>query len=116
MYACTRAQDNSLAINEESLVVKVCYTKDEPSILQAAQNEAQILQCIDNPHINKFVAFYEDPMVNKTYLVLERAGDKSIMDFVNERKQGEGYYDPPDAQTIKSIMKQLFTAVGYLHS
>ena len=83
MYACTRAQDNSLAINEESLVVKVCYTKDEPSILQAAQNEAQILQCIDNPHINKFVAFYEDPMVNKTYLVLERAGDKSIMDYVN---------------------------------
>lgn len=56
------------------LVVKVCDTSDENKA-QAARNEAKILKKINCHLINQLHAFYEDPGVNRSYLVLECAGD-----------------------------------------
>ena len=85
MYACTRTgyQNSTFGTNaSEKLVVKVCETKGEESILQAARNEAMLLKKIDSKHVNRYVDFYEDPLINKTYLVLENAGEKSLKDTV----------------------------------
>ena len=59
--------------------------------------------------------FYEDPEVSRAYLVLENAGEKTLRDFIDEKKP-EG---PGGARlqvgTVREIMTQLFRATGYLH-
>lgn len=64
--------------------MKVCNTKGEEALLQVSRNEAALLQKLNYDLINKFVAFYEDPLVNKTYLVLEYVGNKSLTEFVED--------------------------------
>ena len=68
----------------QQLVVKVCDTSDINKE-QAAKNEATILQKIECELINQFVAFYEDPEVNKSYLVLEFSGYQSLTQFISEK-------------------------------
>lgn len=65
---------NSSQSQVNQLVVKVCDTSDVNKA-QAARNEANILKKINCELINTLVAFYEDPEVNKSYLVLECAGE-----------------------------------------
>ena len=62
---------------KEQLVVKVCDTSDI-GLYKSAINESQIIKKLDCPHTSQFVAFYEDSVLNKTYLVLKYAGDKSL--------------------------------------
>ena len=64
---------NSSMTQNRQLVVKVCDTSDVNRD-QAARNEVDILRKIECDLINQLVAFYEDPQVNKSYLVLEFAG------------------------------------------
>ena len=68
---------------KEGLVVKVCDTSDV-GVHQSAQNEAQILQKLSCNTIVEFVAFYEDPLINKSYLVTKHAGSRNIEQFVRE--------------------------------
>ena len=108
MYACTRTgyQNSIFGTNaSEKLVVKVCETKGEESILQAARNEAMLLKKIDSKHVNRYVDFYEDPLINKTYLVLENAGEKSIKDLVEEKTNADGTYENPDVNMVRTIMR-----------
>ena len=58
-------------------MVKVCDISDTGQEM-ASQNEYRILQSINCLSINKFVGFYEDQLLKKTYLVLENAGDKNL--------------------------------------
>ena len=67
----------------------------------ATRNEASILEGLNNRHLIKFIAYYEDPPLSKTYLVLEHAGDKSIDDFVNEMKLSQGNYEAPNTATVR---------------
>ena len=53
---------------------------------RSAHNEKRILQDLDCNKVNKFVDFYEDLILNKTYLVLESAGNKSLADFVPDTR------------------------------
>ena len=62
---------------KELLVVKVCDTSDI-GMYNSALNESQILKKLDCDYINQFVAFFEDPLVNRTYLVLKYAGEKNL--------------------------------------
>ena len=71
MYACTRTGPRNHSQESEQLVVKVCETRGEESILHAARHEAKLLKKIDSLHINRYIDFFEDPLINKTYLVLE---------------------------------------------
>ena len=96
MYACTRTGPHNHSQESEQLVVKVCETRGEESILHAARHEAKLLKKIDSLHINRYIDFFEDPLINKTYLVLENAGDKSIKDLVEERTAQDGSYDAPE--------------------
>ena len=70
----------------QQLVVKVCDTSDINKD-QAAKNEAKILQKLQCELINQFVAFYEDPEVNKSYLVLDFAGYQSLTQFISEKNK-----------------------------
>ena len=65
------------------LVVKVCDTSDA-CLERSAQNEAQILQEINSTLVNKIITFYEDPLVNRSYLVLENAGEKTLTQFMKD--------------------------------
>ena len=82
---------------------------------KSAHNEKKILQNLDCSYINKFIGFYEDEVLNKTYLVLEHAGDKSLSEFVSETKATSNQLYTLDENLIRSIMIQLFEAVDYLH-
>ena len=64
-----------------------------------------LLKKLDCEYINKFVAFYEDPVINKTYLVLEHAGSKSLADFVSEHVVEDKKLSE---ETVRSVMMQLF--------
>ena len=77
---------NSSTTQNRQLVVKVCDTSDFNKA-QAAVNEANILKKINCDLINQFVAFYEDPEVNQSYIVLELAGEQSLKEFMVEKKQ-----------------------------
>ena len=66
-------------------MVKVCDVEDE-GMQQSAYNEKNILQNLDCSYINKLFGFYEDKVLNKTYLVLEHAGSKSLSEFVLETR------------------------------
>ena len=63
--------------NFEQLVVKVCHTSDI-GMYNSALNESSITKKLDCPHTSQFVAFYEDSVLNKTYLVLKHAGNKNL--------------------------------------
>ena len=63
--------------NFEQLVVKVCYTGDI-GMYNSALNESSITKKLDCPYTSQFVAFYEDSVINKTYLVLRHAGNKNL--------------------------------------
>lgn len=65
-------------------------------------NESRILQKLNSAYINDFIAFYEDTLMNKTYLVLEHAGQKNIAEFVKETREESGR--PLDEPLLKSIM------------
>ena len=82
----------------------------------SALNEKNILQSISCPTINKCVGFFEDQFLNKTYLVLENAGDVSLADFVWEmRNSNIAGPRKLDETLIKHIMTQLFQTTEYLH-
>ena len=98
----------------ESLVVKICDTNGEEHQLEVARREAALLKKLDHEAINKFVDFYEDPIVNKTYLVLEHAGNKSLEDFVQEHVVDRG--KKLSEETVRDLMMQFFVAVSYLHA
>jgi len=66
-----------MSLKTENLVVKVCDTTDA-GIGISAQNEANLLRQINCSLVNKIIAFYEDPLINKAYLVLENAGEKTL--------------------------------------
>ena len=72
-----------------------------------------ILETLDCSHICKFVGFYEDLFLNKTYLVLENAGEMNLADFVKEIRAKQ---TPLDEILVKSVMTQLFEATEYLHN
>ena len=99
---------------EQNLVVKVCDVEDA-GLHRSAQNEKTILQNLDCAYINKFIGFYEDSVLNKTYLVLESAGSKNLIDFVSDIRGASNEPQPLDENHVRSIMTQLFEAVDYLH-
>lgn len=76
---------NSSTTHSRQLVVKVCDTSDVNKA-QAALNESNILKKIECDLINQLVAFYEDPQVNKSYLVLEFAGYNSLTQYISDKK------------------------------
>ena len=115
VYACSRTDQQNPSEKPDQLVVKVCETRGEESILQAARHEANLLKKIDSRHVNRYIDFFEDPLINKTYLVLENAGDKSIKDLVEERTSEDGSYTNPEGPLVRTIMGQLFEATEYLH-
>lgn len=79
---------NSSTTQNRQLVVKVCGdTKKDVNKAKAAINEAKILKKIECDLINQLVAFYEDPGVNKSYLVLEFAGYNCLTQFISDKKQ-----------------------------
>ena len=56
------------------LVVKVCDTQ-EPGHYSSTLNEKSILETLESPGINKMIGFFTDEVLNKSYLVLEKAGE-----------------------------------------
>ena len=44
-------------------------------------------------------------MINKTYLVLENAGEKSIKDLVEEKISADGTYQNPDDELVRTMMR-----------
>ena len=98
-------KDDSISSKpQQALVVKVCDVND---IVQqrSALNEKSILENLKCPHINQYIGFYEDNFLNKSYLVLENAGDMNLADFVKDtrKNQPSGLVDEP---LVKSIMNQ----------
>ena len=79
--------NNSPSLNQspDSIVVKVCNISEEVK-LEAARREVKVLRQLNCDYINKFVDFYEDPTVNKAYLVLEYAGVQSLGQYIEEKK------------------------------
>mmetsp|Transcript_16621 Transcript_16621/g.22458 ORF Transcript_16621/g.22458 Transcript_16621/m.22458 type:complete len:112 (+) Transcript_16621:1307-1642(+) len=92
---------NSSTTPSRQLVVKVCDTSDDENKTKAAVNEANILKKINCDLINQFVAFYEDPEVAKSYIVLEYAGEQSLKEFMAERKE-ESDLNDVTADSIQS--------------
>ena len=82
---------------EMPLVVKVCDTSDA-CIERSAQNETKILQEINCTLVNKIIAFNEDPLVNRSYLVLENAGEKTLTQFMKDVNGNKG-----QSQTSKGL-------------
>ena len=82
-------------------MVKVCDVTDAGQE-RSAHNEKIILQKLSSPHINSFVNFFEDKILNKTYLVLEHAGDQNLGEFVAEQRLRTG--QPLNDALIRSVM------------
>ena len=61
--------------------MKVCDVEDE-AVLRSIRNEAAILPKLACALINKFESCYEDLNRNKVYLVLERAGEKNLTEYM----------------------------------
>jgi len=94
VYTCTRLQpvpetDLKQPTRGMPLVVKVCDTSDVGLDI-SAQNEAKLLQEINCTLVNRIIAFHEDPLINKSYLVLEKAGEKTLNQFLREIKGTSG--------------------------
>lgn len=101
--------------DSEKLVVKVCDTSDV-GMQNSAHNESKILQKLSCATINKFVAFYEDPFMKISYLVLENAGEKNLTQFVAEmRKSTFNTPRPLGEVLVRSIMRVLVQTVEYMH-
>ena len=110
----------------QHLVVKVCDTSDVNKAA-AAQNEANILEKLKCDLINNLVRFYEDPQVEKSYLVLEFAGENSLTEYISNCKkerlaqikeheaEGDGKGRLLSEDTVRCIMRQLFQATEYMH-
>ena len=82
-------------------------------------NENKILKDLDHQNIVQMVAFHEDPLVNRAYLVAKHAGSKNIEQFVKEnRVEPDQFFvgKPLSEALIRSIMTQLFETIRYLHS
>ena len=65
------------------------------------------------------IAFHEDPRINKAYLVLENAGEKTLSQLVEDARGNPGLNQIQKGlrdDEIKSIMAQLIQATEYLHS
>ena len=77
---------SSSAMGLKQLVVKV-YDTSDVNKSAAAKNEVNILKKMECDLINQFVAYYDDPAVNKSYLVLEFAGYQSLTQFITEKKR-----------------------------
>ena len=114
MYKCKHINNTPTQKAEQTLVVKVCDVEDA-GLHRSAQNEKAILQNLDCAYINKFIGFYEDSVLSKTYLVLESAGSKNLIDFVSDIRGASNEPQPLDENHVRSIMTQLFEAVDYLH-
>ena len=74
---------------------------------KSAQNEIDILKAIDCELVNKAVAFYEDLLVNKAYLVLEKAGDKTLTEYMSNIKFTTAHSQAPRGlrdDELRSIM------------
>ena len=98
--------------------MKVCNTH-EAGVYRSAMNENKILKDLDNQYIVQMVAFHEDPLVNRTYLVAKHAGNKNIEQFVKENRVDPDHFfveKPLSEALIRSIMTQLFETIRYLHS
>ena len=84
-------------------------------------HETTILKKLDDCNIiNRFVDFYEDPEINRSYLVLEYAGSMNLGELIEKRKkeiEGMESYDGPifPEDIVHSIMRQLFQAVEFMH-
>ena len=87
MKSITGTVSSSGSLNDSGnlIVVKVCNTSEEIK-KEAADREARILKNLNCQYVNKYVDYYDDPEVNKAYLVLEYAGSKSLCQFVEESK------------------------------
>ena len=95
-------------LTDKDLVVKVCDTSDL-GIELSARNENKILQLLNSPNISQYIAFYEDKILNKSYLVLENAGNKNLTDFIEERQAKakelkKGQPRPLGEELIREIM------------
>ena len=60
------------------------------------------------------MAFYEDELMRKTYMVLENVRGENLFDFVKD-KYSRCDERPISLNLIKSIMSQLFGVLNYLH-
>ena len=86
---------------DHKIVVKVCDIND-PAKWTAAHNEAKILRKLKGCQlINQMENFYEDSIANKSYTVLEHAGDMNLFDYVNA-----SYADPPSNLLSNSLEEQ----------
>jgi serine/threonine protein kinase len=92
------------------LVVKVCNVTEE--VHEAAvENERRILRKLPaSPHIVALLDDYNDPLTNKAYLVLERAGDTSLESFIKKRGQNLALDE------VRKITRQMCEAVKFLHA
>ena len=82
-------------------------------------NEHKILKDLTHQNIVQMIAFHEDPLVNRSYLVAKHAGSKNIEQFVKEnRVEPDQFFveKPLSEAIIRSIMTQLFETIRYLHS
>ena len=71
-------------------MVKVCDVEDE-AILSSIRNEAAILPKLQCALINRFENYYEYLERKKVYLVLERAGEQTLTDYMKlELKEQHG--------------------------
>ena len=101
--------------DSEKLVVKVCDISDV-GMHNSAHNESKILQKLSCETINKFVAFYEDPFMKISYLVLKNAGEKNLTQFVAEMRKSKFNTQKPLGEVlVKSIMRVLVQTVEYMH-
>ena len=103
--------------SERLLVVKVCDTSDIGQ-RNSALNESRILQKLNCMYISRSVAFHEDTLLKKAYLVLEDAGSCNLAEFVHKMRANRGKLTgqrPLGEALVKSIMQQLFQAIEYLH-
>ena len=60
--------------------------------------KTKILQEINCTLVNKIIAFNEDPQVNRSYLVLENAGEKTLTQFMKDVNGNKG-----QSQTSKGL-------------
>lgn len=92
----------------EALVVKVCSLCDEAQ-QEAVENERRILKKLKSAYVARLEDDFIDTEAKKAYLVLERAGDVSLERLVKNSPHGL------TLDQVKSIARQLASAVAYLH-
>lgn len=91
-------------------VVKVCTIEDEMK-KTACLNEAKILKKLDCELINKLHDYYEDPdPINKAYLVLEYAGNQSLVEWIEEQKLAAQINQDESGPAISAdLVKEIMT-------